>query len=464
MSKNIDHIEHIEKFNPYHDERGRFTSAGAATSFTYAPGKSKAHDMAIAREKERAAMANPGKEYGITQEQHEKLEQLMHTSIFSAAKYRKEIGMGDEDYQKYREKFYSKDKARENRRKAEQEKKAEEQRQRDELDERVKQELPGLNQDTIRAANNQSFFEHGSVAAREALRRVDDYKERNKIDDSMTDEQKAYMKQREAEYKQLITEYYNDSNSRFVNNPHSMITGPANFNTRAYDKKMNAAQNKAQEYEEKLKRFEENTQKKLKSMEPEEKQIAYWRNGKYKHGEKIDATDPLAEKKYQAKIDYLTEANEKAKAANRYWNKNHDMTGFDGFSESTNQKLNSQFSRIYANPSGIRNPFSTDSAAIRDAKSQLDRIKSNKAKANSGSGGNTSFNGGEIIRNVGENRLQLKFDGVPDASVRQQLKSSGWRWSPKNGVWQRQLTENAERSAQRITEGLNKSYDIIEHV
>lgn len=45
----------ILKFNPYHDSRGRFASANAATSFTYAPGKSKAHDGAIAREKEGAA-------------------------------------------------------------------------------------------------------------------------------------------------------------------------------------------------------------------------------------------------------------------------------------------------------------------------------------------------------------------------------------------------------------------------
>lgn len=46
-----DYIEEVDKFNPYHDRRGRFTTAGNATSFTYRPGKSKAHDAAIAREK-----------------------------------------------------------------------------------------------------------------------------------------------------------------------------------------------------------------------------------------------------------------------------------------------------------------------------------------------------------------------------------------------------------------------------
>lgn len=44
-------FEEVLKFNPYHDSLGRFASANGATSFTYAPGKSKAHDLAIARMK-----------------------------------------------------------------------------------------------------------------------------------------------------------------------------------------------------------------------------------------------------------------------------------------------------------------------------------------------------------------------------------------------------------------------------
>ena len=48
-------FEDIMKFNPYHDARGRFAAANSYTSFTYAPGKSKAHDLAIQREKDRVA-------------------------------------------------------------------------------------------------------------------------------------------------------------------------------------------------------------------------------------------------------------------------------------------------------------------------------------------------------------------------------------------------------------------------
>lgn len=51
-SGRYDQLVEVEKFNPYHDSKGRFASANGATSFTYAPGRSKAHDNAIARAKE----------------------------------------------------------------------------------------------------------------------------------------------------------------------------------------------------------------------------------------------------------------------------------------------------------------------------------------------------------------------------------------------------------------------------
>lgn len=53
VAKTFSEALEILKFNPYHDSRGRFASANGYASFTYSPGKSKAHDMAIAREKER---------------------------------------------------------------------------------------------------------------------------------------------------------------------------------------------------------------------------------------------------------------------------------------------------------------------------------------------------------------------------------------------------------------------------
>ena len=51
VAKTFDEIVEVAKFNPYHDAKGRFSTADGAASFTYSPGKSKAHDNAIARQK-----------------------------------------------------------------------------------------------------------------------------------------------------------------------------------------------------------------------------------------------------------------------------------------------------------------------------------------------------------------------------------------------------------------------------
>jgi len=56
----------------------------------------------------------------------------------------------------------------------------------------------------------------------------------------------------------------------------------------------------------------------------------------------------------------------------------------------------------------------------------------------------------EVIQNEDLNRIQLLFNGKPDEEIRTILKKSGWRWSPKNNCWQRQLTGNARMNVMYI--------------
>ena len=58
-----------------------------------------------------------------------------------------------------------------------------------------------------------------------------------------------------------------------------------------------------------------------------------------------------------------------------------------------------------------------------------------------------------------DKRLQLKFPGKPDETTRSLLKSNGFRWSPREGAWQRQLTGNAEYSLKRVVEKLKANND-----
>lgn len=87
--KSKDKIISFEKFNPYHDSRGRFTSANGAAIFTFKPGASRAHDNAIAREKERTKQEDEKKQQGklkqglvngLGKEHAEKIESLVQNA------------------------------------------------------------------------------------------------------------------------------------------------------------------------------------------------------------------------------------------------------------------------------------------------------------------------------------------------------------------------------------------------
>lgn len=60
------------------------------------------------------------------------------------------------------------------------------------------------------------------------------------------------------------------------------------------------------------------------------------------------------------------------------------------------------------------------------------------------------FDGGIVRYNFAEDRLQILFNEKPDAGMIGTLKHSGFRWSPRFGAWQRQLTRNAEYTAKRL--------------
>lgn len=84
------------------------------------------------------------------------------------------------------------------------------------------------------------------------------------------------------------------------------------------------------------------------------------------------------------------------------------------------------------------------------------RTRAIKQAQDSGSAEDYSDLGFDVERNTGINRLQLKFSGIPSGEIRTKLKSYGFRWSPRESAWQRQLTGNAEYSFKRLVEELRK--------
>jgi hypothetical protein len=65
--------------------------------------------------------------------------------------------------------------------------------------------------------------------------------------------------------------------------------------------------------------------------------------------------------------------------------------------------------------------------------------------------------GPRIVQDAEANRVRILFDGKPDEATRATLKKAGFRWSPTNGAWQRQLTQAALAEARKIVEGARVS-------
>ena len=162
----------------------------------------------------------------------------------------------------------------------------------------------------------------------------------------------------------------------------------------------------------------------------------------------ISADDPQAVQKLEKKLAGLEKAQETMKAVNAYYRKHKTLDGCPHLSLESIEKMKADMSsqwHIEDKPYPTW-ALSNNNAEIRRVK---ERIKSLSLQKEIGYVG-WEFEGGKVEANTEANRLQIFFDEKPDAATREELKSNGFRWSPKAEAWQRQLTDNAYYSANYI--------------
>ena len=162
----------------------------------------------------------------------------------------------------------------------------------------------------------------------------------------------------------------------------------------------------------------------------------------------ISADDPQAVQKLEKKLESLEKSQETMKAVNAYYRKHKTLDGCPHLSPEQLEKLKADMASSWH--LGDK-PFATwalsnNSAEIRRVK---DRIKSLSQQKEIGFVG-WEFDGGKVDANTEANRLQIFFEDKPDDTTREALKSNGFRWSPKAGAWQRQLTSNAYYAADYV--------------
>lgn len=305
-----------------------------------------------------------------------------------------------------------------------------------------------INQENVKRSNDNSMFGHrGDVAVQDAQYQLNSFIEHFRGDGTYNDDQIEYLTEREMQYADLISKATNDMVAREAKNVSWVVAGPAKYNFEKYSKNMDVMFNKMQEFEDKKKRFIKNTERHLKVLESDEKQIEHWRSGRFKHGESIDFSDPLCLEKMNAKLEYLQDLQNEMKKANAYWKKNQTMAGFPLFSEEKNAIIDDRINvrKITSRPYE-QYSMSNTSATIRDLKKRIEKFK-NRPETSV-----REFDGFSIVINSEADRIQVLFDDIPDSDMRERLKTSGWRWSPKNKAWQRKFSLNAKMSAESILE------------
>ncbi|MFM9829385.1 MAG: hypothetical protein ACKVOB_11675 [Sphingomonas sp.] len=95
---------------------------------------------------------------------------------------------------------------------------------------------------------------------------------------------------------------------------------------------------------------------------------------------------------------------------------------------------------------------------LRDRVATLERKATaiTQAEATDASPPTTTRAGVEIVENIADDRLQLHFPGKPQPATIAALKSRGFKWSPRAGAWQRQLTNNARAAVDYIMQTVER--------
>jgi len=215
----------------------------------------------------------------------------------------------------------------------------------------------------------------------------------------------------------------------------SMVTGPSNFPTRRNQKALDTAQKRREEL---LEYADKALARAKRNLRPDLAPI--------KSGE----SGTLA--KLKAKLSTLEDSQEKMKAGNKIV-RSKKLSAEEkarklkdlGFSEAlVKETLTPDSMGRVGFPAYL---LSNNRANITRLK---ERVTTEEKRAVTTEDVTIKFEGGSVELDYGANRLRIHHDEKPSADVRGELKANGFRWSPKAGAWQRQLTDNAKMAATRV--------------
>lgn len=215
-------------------------------------------------------------------------------------------------------------------------------------------------------------------------------------------------------YEKLISSWLN-AKSRCAS---SMITGPANFNVTRNEKANRSEQKHYELWKEWRKRA-------IAAMLRKEKEPTTY-NGEIE--------------KYEHKIISIQQSIEMSKDANKLIAK----------AKKSGEDISSILIEKYSTAPHMidwvmKFGYSTTNltAEARRCREMIEGIKKKEEQRQNNQGKEQNFGWGKVIMNYETDRIEIHHNQKPTPEAISILKRKAFKWSPKNGCWQRQITNNA---------------------
>lgn len=215
----------------------------------------------------------------------------------------------------------------------------------------------------------------------------------------------------------------------------SMITGPANFPVRRAEKANRSENMRYNDFVEWRTKALKAIAKKIEDSKPEEvKEAEAWKSLE----REIRRSAAVIEG-----INKGIEPYSKQLFVSSIYNKvetfaKHGDVGIVERAISLIRELNQQSSIITERHKFFKLPEMAKS--INEREEKLKKLENQEIP----------FEGGKVVKNFAEDRLQIIFDSKPENAAIIKIKQNAFRWSPRFGAWQRQLTANACYAVVRV--------------
>lgn len=233
-----------------------------------------------------------------------------------------------------------------------------------------------------------------------------------------------------------------DKHSRILS---SMITGPANFPTRRNERANNSYDRAVEEFNSWRAKYAKRVAKRIEAAKsPEERESEEWLCLKRDIDYNVQACVEIDTGKntYSYRTAFTNSISGKV-----------ERLAYNGKGSLVLKALAYIKELQESGKIGLRKPLFTSRHSIWKLEEVCEKAIQRQAERANKESVEILFEGGKVVKNYVEDRLQIYHNEKPASNIIYALKHNGFKWSRANMCWQRQLTTNSYYGAARVIAG-----------